>query len=181
MFKIPFKWLPAAWGLKGKAYKQAEAYYNFKEGETLDRKLLDIEFDGQPPEEKVLALDKKYGKLSSYDYDLELIEQQDLDLDSKNLAILEVKKKHGKIQDFEYRRDKAEIEQEPWVDIIDHGFDPEQMINGFYMSFAWNSHWIDLLRRHGYNGKTEEEIIDQWYTDVCNSQVQSVLDGKEDE
>lgn len=68
---IPFKWLPASWGLRGKSYKEAEANYYY-EGEELEHKLAEINFEGQDLEEKKLEIDLKYKKLDEQAYDKKL-------------------------------------------------------------------------------------------------------------
>ena len=55
---------------------------------------------------------------------------------------------------------------EPWVTVIDTKVDPTNPRNGFF-ELDWNEHFILMLRQNGYTGITDEEIVDQWFGDLC--------------
>ena len=31
----------------------------------------------------------------------------------------------------------------------------------------WNEYFVEMLRGHGLTGDTDEEIVDQWFQDLC--------------
>ena len=69
--RIPFKLMPASWGLVGKTREMAEAEYDL-EGEELDRKKLEINISEKTEEELVLEglkLDLKYKKITETEYE----------------------------------------------------------------------------------------------------------------
>lgn len=68
---IPFRWIPASWGLRGKSYKEAEANYYY-DGEELEKKLVEFNYVGQDLEEKKLEIDLKYKKLDQQEYEKKL-------------------------------------------------------------------------------------------------------------
>ena len=210
MTKIPFKWLPASWGLKGKPYDVAEANYYWA-GRDLEYKLLSIDkkygLSDKDFSKNKAALDYKYGNMTDYEFELELakinndgtvpakkmlelefehhiIDEYDYDkskiflkipdkesIDHK-VGLLEVDFKHVKIKKNFFEKSVATLKEEPWIDIIDHGFDPAQGINGVYFEFDWNEYWVDFLRKNGYIGLGDEQIVEQWFSDVCRSQVE---------
>lgn len=72
--KIPFRLMPASWGLKGKAYERAEAEYYYK-GEDLEKKLAEIESEtADEAEIAKLAVDLKHERISQADYEKKVAE-----------------------------------------------------------------------------------------------------------
>lgn len=56
--------------------------------------------------------------------------------------------------------------KEPWVAVLDTHVNPENPKNGFF-ELDWNEYFIIMLRNNGYTGVTDEEIVDQWFGDLC--------------
>jgi hypothetical protein len=197
--KIPFKFLPSSWGLKGKPYEEAEAYYylegkeldiklahlNIDDKKALDRKLLEISFkygigseydleteiaklDGPILPQVKAAIDLKFSKITQYDHDT-IITDDLPDGDEKDLAKLGVELKHHKINQHEYDKGCATIKKEPYIGIVDDGFDKDKGINGVFFEFDWNDFWIEYLKMNGYTGETDDQIVERWFQDVCRS------------
>lgn len=64
----------------------------------------------------------------------------------------------------------ATEKNEPYVSILKVDLDPN---NPRYGSFEldWNSAFIARLSTAGYKGDKEEDIVDQWFQDVCRHVV----------
>jgi hypothetical protein len=202
---IPFEWLPASWGLKGRPFDEAKANYEL-EGEDLERRLIDINFTGIENKHEHMKLAKRMGRIDDYAYeiaeatllnddvldpkdkvridfsfkkidgyerDLKLAEIAYPDFDSldRQLAILQADHEHGKIETLEYEKTAATAKGEPWVGIVDNGFDSDQGVNGLYFELDWNEKWVEFLKKNGYHGTTDEQIVEQWFSDVCRSQA----------
>jgi hypothetical protein len=60
----------------------------------------------------------------------------------------------------------ATARQEPWVAVLQTHVNPESPRNGFF-ELDWNEYFVLMLRNNGYTGITEEEIVDQWFSDLC--------------
>ena len=60
----------------------------------------------------------------------------------------------------------ATANKQPWVAVLDTHVNPENPRNGFF-ELDWNEYFITMLRENGYTGVTEEEIMDQWFQDLC--------------
>ena len=58
--------------------------------------------------------------------------------------------------------------KEPWVNVVNTNFDEGNPNHGF-MELEWNKPFIDFLREHNYEGKTDEEVVDKWFTDLCKN------------
>ena len=60
----------------------------------------------------------------------------------------------------------ATAKKEPWVTVIQTHVNPENPRNGFF-ELDWNEYFVLMLKSNGYSGITEEEIVDQWFSDLC--------------
>lgn len=167
---ISFRLLPASWGLVGDAYLEAEAHYRLS-GEALERRLLQIRLRDDPArlELELLELARRYGGISEHQAVARRIELTMPEGAERDLAVLENDHAHGRIDDVVYQKKKAGLKHEPWIRIVDSGFDPSQGIDGVFFEFDWNQQWIELLRTHGYAGHTDEQVIDEWFSDVCRA------------
>jgi hypothetical protein len=60
----------------------------------------------------------------------------------------------------------ATANKEPWVAVLNTHVNPDSPRNGFF-ELDWNEYFVLMLRNNGYTGVTEEEIVDQWFSDLC--------------
>ena len=60
----------------------------------------------------------------------------------------------------------ATLNEEPWVKVLNVSFNPENPSQG-YFELDWNEPFVQNLAEAGYNGQNNEEIVDQWFTDLC--------------
>jgi hypothetical protein len=60
----------------------------------------------------------------------------------------------------------ATANQQPWVTVLQTHVNPENPRNGFF-ELDWNEYFVLMLRKNGYTGTSEEEIVDQWFSDLC--------------
>ena len=67
-------------------------------------------------------------------------------------------------------KELATERDEPYVAIIGIELDPENVGNGAF-ELDWNDQFITKLLRAGYQGKTDADIVDRWFQDVCRNVV----------
>jgi hypothetical protein len=67
-------------------------------------------------------------------------------------------------------KEMATARKEPYIRVVDTQFDPKNPANG-YFELDWNSIFIDELKKAGYNGANEEEIVDKWFKAICQNVV----------
>lgn len=65
-------------------------------------------------------------------------------------------------------KEEATAKKEPWVAVLSTHVNPENVRNGFF-ELDWNEYFIVQLKGAGYQGDTEESIVDQWFQDLCRS------------
>ena len=168
MSKIPFSWLPASWGLKGKSRELAEAEY-YLTGYDLDIAKARIEHGLESPAftKRVLDITLAYGKISAYDRDMRLAEIDHTDEVTLALAKLDVDLKHNKISTQEHERKVADLKNEPYMAMPKISWDPADP-SKTYFELDYNEQFVAFLEENGYVG-SEEDIINKWLNDVCNS------------
>lgn len=59
---------------------------------------------------------------------------------------------------------------EPYVNIASVQLDPDNVGQGAF-ELDWNEFFIAKLVRAGYQGRDDEQIVDQWFQDVCRHVV----------
>lgn len=57
---------------------------------------------------------------------------------------------------------------EPWVSVLNVELDPDNIGNGAF-ELDWNEKFITNLVRAGYKGKTDADMVDQWFQDICKN------------
>lgn len=59
---------------------------------------------------------------------------------------------------------------EPWVAIVDMDVDYANLSSGSF-NIDWNELFIARLLKAGYQGKTDSDLVDQWFNEVCRHVV----------
>ena len=59
---------------------------------------------------------------------------------------------------------------EPYVSVLSMDVDPENISEGSF-ELDWNDKFVANLIRAGYVGKTDADIVDQWFQNVCRHVV----------
>lgn len=168
MFRIPFKWLPGSWGLRGKTYEIAKAEYELT-GIDLDYAIAKINYahDDAVLAKEHLKIKKKHAILTDQEYEYELAKLENSDELKRSLVLLDLDLKNGKIDKNSYEKSKATLLKEPWVCMPKIHWDPLQNGKTFF-ELDFNEFFIPFLKQNNYSG-TDDEIINSWINDVCSS------------
>jgi hypothetical protein len=67
-------------------------------------------------------------------------------------------------------KDLATERGEPYVAVLGMDVDPENLNEGAF-ELDWNDKFIANLRRAGYQGKEDADLVDQWFQNVCRNVV----------
>jgi hypothetical protein len=65
-------------------------------------------------------------------------------------------------------KERATVNKEPWVAVLNTHVNSENIRNGFF-ELDWNEYFVLQLKSAGYKGKTDEEIVDQWFSELCRN------------
>ena len=57
---------------------------------------------------------------------------------------------------------------EPYINVLSVDVDKKNMGNGSF-ELDWNDAFIKELRAAGYPGKTDEDVVDLWFRNVCRN------------
>lgn len=63
---------------------------------------------------------------------------------------------------------RATAAGEPWVSILSMELNPEDPGQGAF-ELDWNDKFVANLVRAGYQGKTDSDIVDNWFQTVCRN------------
>ena len=67
-------------------------------------------------------------------------------------------------------KDLATEAGEPWVSVLSMELEKNSMDRGAF-ELDWNDIFVAKLVRAGYQGKTDNDIVDNWFQDVCRNIV----------
>jgi hypothetical protein len=67
-------------------------------------------------------------------------------------------------------KDEATAKNEPWVEIMGMEIDDSDPGQGAF-ELDWNDIFVAKLVRAGYQGKTDQDIVDNWFKTVCRNVV----------
>jgi len=59
---------------------------------------------------------------------------------------------------------------EPYVAVLSMDVDPDNLHQGAF-ELDWNDKFVANLLRAGYQGKSDSDIVDQWFQNVCRHVV----------
>ena len=65
-------------------------------------------------------------------------------------------------------KDIATEAGDPYIKVLDTNVDPKNPKYG-YFELDWNEHFVNNLKTHGFSGNTDEEVVDHWFSVLCNT------------
>lgn len=181
MPKLPFGTLPGHWGLVGKTREIAKAEYELT-GYELETELLRIKREDMPIKEynrRYIEVNNKYGKYNSQIEYLRALAALIEDDTQKQLAILELDFKEGKINELTFQKESATLRKEPWVTVVNMDFSGKTPQEGSF-ELDWNSFFVDQLKESGYNAQSPDAIVNMWFMEVCRNVAMEEFDGTGD-
>ena len=80
--------------------------------------------------------------------------------------------KNAKIENNLSDKDRATRNGEPWFDVVKTQVNEGDVKRG-YFELDWNELFIEKLKQdgYGYNGDTEESIVNRWFKELCATVV----------
>ncbi|HAI38188.1 MAG TPA: hypothetical protein DCM40_08725 [Maribacter sp.] len=75
-------------------------------------------------------------------------------------------------------KDLATEAGEPWVSVLGMELDEGSLERGAF-ELDWNDLFVAKLIRAGYQGKTDNGIVDNWFQDVCRNIVMETLEKEQ--
>ena len=56
----------------------------------------------------------------------------------------------------------------PYIKVLETKVDADNPKLG-YFELDWNKHFVLNLKEHGFSGNSDEEIVDHWFSVLCNT------------
>lgn len=67
---------------------------------------------------------------------------------------------------------------EPYISVLSVDIDKKNLGNGSF-ELDWNDTFIKELRAAGYPGKTDEDVVDMWFRNVCRNVLAETFEQDE--
>ena len=83
-----------------------------------------------------------------------------------------------KIQQTQTEKELATASGDPYISVVRVDIDPTTMGVGSF-ELDWNDIFVARLIRQGYAGKTDADIVDQWFTQVCQGVAMEIWEQSE--
>jgi hypothetical protein len=91
------------------------------------------------------------------------------------LAIAKIDRKYNKISQQEFEKRVATENDEPYVRVVNLEMDSKSPGSG-YFELDFNEHFVEYLANSGYDGVEPDEIVDNWFNDLCKNIVLGELE-----
>ena len=88
------------------------------------------------------------------------------------------KKKASQKKKLLSAKEEATKKGEPWVSVLDMDVDMEHISNGSF-ELDWNDIFITRLMKAGYQGKTDADLVDQWFQNICRNIVMETYEQEQ--
>lgn len=62
----------------------------------------------------------------------------------------------------------ATAQKLPYIAVLKTHVNDQNLRNGFF-ELDWNEYFIVQLKAEGYEGDTEEQLVDQWWREICKN------------
>lgn len=72
----------------------------------------------------------------------------------------------------------ADKNKEPYINILSMDVDPENLNDGAF-ELDWNDIFIARLIKAGYQGKTDQDLVDQWFQNICRNVVMETYEQEQ--
>ena len=89
-------------------------------------------------------------------------------------SLFGTKSKPAVIKELKNKKTPKELateRDEPYVEVLSMDIDKDNPGNGAF-ELDWNDKFLSNLIRAGYQGKTDQDIVDNWFKAVCRNVIQ---------
>jgi hypothetical protein len=65
-------------------------------------------------------------------------------------------------------KEQATANKESYIAVVNTHVNKDNVRNGFF-ELDWNEFFVLQLRQDGYQGTTDEEVVDKWFQELCRN------------
>ena len=74
----------------------------------------------------------------------------------------------------ELEKELASIDGKPYVNVLQMDVDPINPKKGF-VELDFNEEFVSMLQENGYSGKSDDDIVNGWFNDLCRTILQQEM------
>ena len=116
---------------------------------------------------KLLGIDKLEERLNQVENEKTQLQDEKEQLQTENDKLNET-------LNAKTPKEIATEKKEPWVAVLNTSFaDPKNPSTG-YFELDWNTYFVSSLIEHGYSGRTDEDVVEMWFTDLCRGVTKEI-------
>jgi hypothetical protein len=104
-----------------------------------------------------------------------LLRLEDTESHEFKLGMLNLDVNYNHITQHQYDKDVATLTEEPYIRVINMELDPKNPGAGHF-ELDFNEHFVEYLANSGYEGVEPDQIVDNWFNDLCRNIVLSDLE-----
>ena len=93
----------------------------------------------------------------------------------KQRKLLDYDLKHSNITQDEFDKQTATLDGEPYIRVVNLEMDSKSSPSAGYFELDFNEHFVEYLADSGYEGVEPDEIVDNWFNDLCQNIVMEGL------
>lgn len=171
-WKIPFRLLPASWGLSGNSFFDAKTRYEVDDEIEAERLIIKHRYkDQRECNKQIVEMEYARGVLTDQQYEKAKLEFID-DQQKRAVGTLAYLHKYGEITDDEYNKEICEIFNKPWIKIW---WQMNVETGTIDMEIDHNEYFIKYLAAIQCPGNTPTEMVDAYVRQLARN----VLDEEE--
>jgi hypothetical protein len=80
-----------------------------------------------------------------------------------------LEEKQAQLEALKKELEPQKEKQEPKIEVVDLTIPNKANPAQGYFELDWNTEFVDQLIAAGYKGKSDEEVVEAWFNDLCRS------------
>ena len=101
-----------------------------------------------------------------------------VDEKEQSIAVENINFKYGHVEKDQHEKNIATLNGEEYIRVVGMELDPDKPGQGFF-ELDFNENFVEYLAKSGYDGLEPDEIVDNWFSDLCKNIVLSDLEDEE--
>ena len=101
-----------------------------------------------------------------------------VDEKERDIALEKINFKYGHIDQHKHDKNMATLEGKEYVRVVGMELDKDKPGQGFF-ELDFNDNFVEYLAQNGYEGLEPDQIVDNWFSDLCKNIVLNDLEDEE--
>ena len=94
------------------------------------------------------------------------------------IALEKINFKYGHIDQNAHDKNMANLNGEDYIRVVGMELDKDSPGQGFF-ELDFNDNFVEYLAKSGYDGVEQDQIVDNWFSDLCKNIVLQDLEDEE--